>query len=536
MKLEIRADWQETIRPAVERVIAERIASRVFEKDSTVWGSAAQPEAANRLGWVGAHETSTTLLASLEPLRAAWLARGVKRVVLCGMGGSSLAPEVMAKRLQLPVTILDATSPDQVAAAFGSLTETAVVVASKSGSTVETDSHRRLALHLFQDAGLVAQERMLIITDPSSPLDDWARGEGFSVINADPAVGGRYSALTAFGLAPIALAGGELGALVADTDAAASRLRQDSLGNPAIWLAALLASVQSDFQPRGHHRDKVLLATIDLPGLPDWVEQLVAESTGKDGIGTLPIAVSHGDEDLNRELPDTLRISLAEAEPSGLAATGSDAHIVGPLGAQFLLWEVATAILGYLLGINPFDQPDVESAKQAARGALSAASQLPEPTVVDRDCAIRSKNLGSHSTLLAALDALAAALTKDGYLALLTFASRPENSRLASLRASFAMRIGRPVSFGWGPRYLHSTGQYHKGGPEQGGFLQIRISSDFDLAVPGQPYSFGDLLRAQADGDAEVLAKRGRPVLILEFPDAHTAEQQLRSYCEGGAS
>jgi len=533
LKLQIRADWLEQLTQTVNSVVANSVASRIFAKDATVWGAAAEPEASIRLGWVNAHQVAASVLQNLEPIRESWLAHGVKRVVLCGMGGSSLAPEVMAKKFALPLTILDATSPDQVAAAFRESAAVAVVIASKSGSTVETDSHRRFALDQFREANIDARDRMLIITDPGSPLDSWARGEGIPVVNADPAVGGRYSALTAFGLAPFFLAGGEAATVVAQAESTLNQLSSDSPENPAIWLAALMASLDCELTSGGH-RDKLLLSAADLPGLPDWVEQLVAESTGKEGAGTLPVAVESDAIDLRRELPDTLRIRMSEKETSGPILASEDVTLQASLGEQFLLWETATAILGYLLGINPFDQPDVESAKQAARGLLDQPKQQQVPTVVDGGCAIRGFNLGQFGTLESALDQLSHSLPKDGYLALLTFASRLENPTLETLRSQFAVLLGRPVSFGWGPRYLHSTGQYHKGGPNQGAFLQIRIRSDFDIAVPGQPYTFADLLRAQADGDAEVLAAKGRPVLILEFADALSAHKALRAYCERG--
>jgi glucose-6-phosphate isomerase len=530
LKLQVRADWQELLGPTVSRLAEEAVASRIFDQDATIWGSDAEAEAAVRLGWTTAHLTAMTVLAAAEPIRTAWSATGVKRIVLCGMGGSSLAPEVMAMKFSLPVTILDATSPDQVAASFVNPAELAVIVSSKSGSTVETDSHRRLAIDTLTKAGLRPQDRMLIITDPDSPLDRWARDEGFAVMNADPFVGGRYSALTAFGLAPIFLAGGELTELINDAQKAVETLRLDSTENPALWLAALLANL-TDSSETNTRRDKFLLSSRDLAGLPDWVEQLVAESTGKQGVGTLPIAVRSGDADLSHELADTIRIYLTEMFDSTLNAGQEDVRVVASLGSQFLLWEVATSVMGYLLGINPFDQPDVESAKRAAREVLARPKQAAAFSVVDRSCAIRALNLGAVNTLAQALDNLAEAVPTDGYLALLAFASRPEHPRLESLRSAFALRFARPVSFGWGPRYLHSTGQYHKGGPVQGAFLQIRIRSDFDLAVPGQSFSFGDLLQAQADGDAEVLAERGRPVLILEFEDANAALNALLDYC-----
>lgn len=531
MKVDIRADWLDQLRPAVKRVVENSVASRLFALDSHIWGAAAQPEAAIRLGWVNAHESAAAMLGNLTPLRATWRAIGVKRLVLCGMGGSSLAPEVMSKKFGLPIVILDATSPDQVAAAFNAPTELAVVVASKSGSTVETDSHRRYALEVFRQAGLDASERMLVITDPESPLDGWARSEGLPVINADPLVGGRYSALTAFGLVPTSLIGANLGELVADAQAAAKFLSLDSPDNPAIWLAALMSSAQSG-QSAQRHRDKLLLSSQDLPGLPDWVEQLVAESSGKEGAGTLPIAVDWEARDLDLQLPDTVRLSLLETSGSFMNSAREDARVIAPLGAQFLLWEVATAILGFLLEINPFDQPDVESAKQAARGLLSATQSVQQPQLVDQGCSIRSFNIGSFATLHGALDQFTASLAHDGYLAVLAFASRPEHPTLESLRALLALKLQRPVSFGWGPRYLHSTGQYHKGGPEQGAFLQIRVRSQFDAEIPGQAFSFGDLLRAQADGDAAVLAANGRPVLILEFSDSNSAVAILRRYAE----
>jgi glucose-6-phosphate isomerase len=470
-------------------------------------------------------------VAEIEALRSQLVAKGVTRVVLAGMGGSSLAPEVIAQTAGVPLVILDSTSPGQVLAALdgdaegGGLTQTVLVVSSKSGSTVETDSARRAFEAAFRDLGIDPVERIVVVTDPGSPLDAAARADGYTVFNADPTVGGRYSALTAFGLVPAGLAGVDISELLDEADATLLEVAIDSADNPALVLAAAMAGGEGSdgALPR---RDKLALVSdgTHIVGLPDWIEQLVAESTGKAGTGILPVVLLPVSPELDSKPADMQIVRFVDdAKEFHFRERHEDEILVsGSLAAQFVVWEYATAIAGRMLGINPFDQPDVESAKIAARGLLEVRPTPTEPafTVEGVEVRVSDPQLAASATVAGVLDALWARLPADGYVAIQAYVNRLALPQLAGLRELVAADSGRPTTFGWGPRFLHSTGQYHKGGPANGVFLQILERTDVDLEIPGRPYTFGQLIEAQAAGDASVLADgHGRPVVTLTLTD-----------------
>jgi glucose-6-phosphate isomerase len=513
-------DWTETI----DRLVSERIASRIAAKDATIWGPEAESEASIRLNWVDLHDTSRPLLAELEALQADLRSEGLDRIVLAGMGGSSLAPEVITRTAGVDLVVLDSTNPSVIARALaGDLQRTVVVVSSKSGGTVETDSQRRVFVKAFTDAGIDAASRIVVVTDPGSPFQKLSEDEGYrKTFLADPQVGGRYSALTAFGLVPSALAGADVAELLDQAAEAAPALQADSADNPALLLGAVLAASPG--------RDKAIVASdgSDIVGFPDWAEQLIAESTGKNGTGVLPVAVKgmHAPE-LHNDLPDIVHALLADKATSDVPT----ALTSGSLGGQFQLWETATAVAGYLLGINPFDQPDVESAKQAARGLLDAQPEPESAAFTDGVVEVRATEglLDGVDTVQAALEALLGKLADDGYLAVMAYLDSERDENLVAIRPALSARTGRPVTFGWGPRFLHSTGQYHKGGHPQGVFLQITGSESIDVEIPDRPFTFGTLISAQAAGDAKVLADRGRPVLRLHLTDPAAGVQQLIS-------
>ncbi len=510
----------------VEKLVGDGVASALARQDPTLWGPDAQSESSKRLSWVTLHESSRPLVERLTALRGDLHAEGVDRVVLAGMGGSSLAPEVICHTRsgsavggEHPITVLDTTDPGQISDALaGDLSRTVLVVSSKSGGTVETDSQRRTFAQVFAANGIDAASRMVVVTDPGTALEDLAAEQGYrTTVEADPEVGGRYSALTAFGLVPSALAGVDVGHLLDEAAAAAPALQADSADNPAILLGAALAAAHNA------GAEKVVLADSGsgLIGFGDWAEQLIAESTGKQGLGLLPVVV---------ETPDA----------PGFADHGSDATVVtigpavgnaqiaaeGTLGGQFLLWETAIALAGRLIGINPFDQPDVESAKQATRDLLAAAgsgsgpAQEEAPVLVDGPVEVRGGDwLGSPGTLAEAIQTLIDAAPHHGYVAVQAYLDRLDDASAAVLRAEIAGRTHLQTTFGWGPRFLHSTGQYHKGGHQNGVFLQITGSVADDLAIPDQPFTFGQLQHAQAAGDAQVLTDHGRPVLRVHLAD-----------------
>jgi glucose-6-phosphate isomerase len=527
------------------RLVEERFASRLFAQDPDLWGPAAREEAAVRLAWVGLHRTSRPLVGAVAALRSELAEQGITRVALCGMGGSSLAPEVVCATAGVPLTVVDSSHPDQVRKAIDDRpAETVVVVSSKSGSTVETDSQRRAFEQAFRDAGLDPTRHVVVVTDPGSPLDEAARADGFRVFNADPDVGGRYSALTAFGLVPSGLAGVDVGALLDEAEAVADLLAEDDEANPALRLGAAVAGTDP-------LRDKLVLVDegSGIEGLPDWAEQLVAESTGKEGRGLLPVVVADSsDPEVALPPPDVTVVRLTgdtaaadeaavtvdEADPTAAPHTeGSEIWVSGSLGAQLLLWEAATAVAGRVLGINPFDQPDVESAKKAARSLLEGTPDRVDPVFVDGAVEVRvpgdSAWLGDARGLRGAVDALLAQLDPDrGYLAVMAYLDRTDLPELPEVRRTLALRSRRPVTFGWGPRFLHSTGQLHKGGPPVGVFLQVTDEPQQDLAVPARDFGFATLVAAQAAGDARVLAEHGRPVLRLHLTDRGRGLEQLR--------
>ncbi len=512
------------VEAVVPGLVAEMVATGLTAADSSLWGPEVEAEASIRLGWLQAVSVSRPLVAEIVALRESLAAIGVDRVVLAGMGGSSLAPEVITETAGVELTVLDSTSPGQVLAALdGGLERTVLVVSSKSGSTVETDSQRRTFEAAFSDLGIDPAERIVVVTDPGSDLDTLATEAGYRVFRADPNVGGRYSALTAFGLVPSGLAGANIAELLDEADATLLEVAIDSPSNPALMLAAAIVGAPGA-TPR---RDKLGLVVdgSHLVGLPDWIEQLIAESTGKHGTGILPVVLLPVSPELQGELPsdmqivrfvdDAVHFRMREHHPGEILVSGT-------LGAQFIVWEYATAIAGRLLGINPFDQPDVESAKVAARGLLDARPAQGEPAFVEQGVEVRVSNpaLAASGTIAGVLDALWAELADDGYVAVQAYVNRLEIPQLSGLREMVAADSGRPATFGWGPRFLHSTGQYHKGGPAQGVFLQITERTDVDLEIPGRPFTFGQLIEAQAAGDAAVLAEgHGRPVVTLTLTD-----------------
>ena len=359
----------------------------------------------------------------------------------------------------------------------------------------------------------------MIVTDPGSPLDASARETGYRVFNADPNVGGRFSALTAFGLVPSGLAGVDIQQLLDEAEAVSLELALDSASNPGLVLGAAIAGTRPLKNKLG-----IVADGTHIVGFADWAEQLIAESTGKSGTGLLPVVLEVDAPELTMDLPDLQIVRLvADARATREVAEG-EIEISGSLGGQIMVWEYATAV-------DPFNQPDVESAKVAARALLDARPEPTDPAFVADGIEVRTAGpLTIESTTLAgAIDALLATLPADGYLSVQAYLDRLAYPELEELRALLAARAGRPVTFGWGPRFLHSTGQFHKGGPAIGVFLQLVGTTAEDLEIPERPFTFGQLIQAQAVGDATVLAEHGRPVLSLTVDDVASAAAALRA-------
>ncbi|HYF24554.1 MAG TPA: bifunctional transaldolase/phosoglucose isomerase [Baekduia sp.] len=479
----------------VQRAAQEQVAQRVWRRDDTLWGPAGAPETADRLGWLtiaeSLREEAGELAQWAEETRA-----GFAHVVLLGMGGSSLAPEVFRRSFGVALHVLDTTDPEAVRRAPHD--DALYVVSSKSGGTIETMS----AFHHFWEATGGDGSRFVAITDPGTSLEALGRERGFRrVFRNDPEIGGRYSALSYFGIVPAALAGCDVRAVLESAGVAEQNCSafDSSRSNSGLWLGLALGELAR------HGRDK-LTFVVDEPlgsfGL--WIEQLVAESLGKQGKGILPVA----DEPLGAPEAygeDRVFVHLrVDEDGSGhdeaLQALARAGHPVltldtrGPadLGRVMYVAEFATAVAGWVLGVNPFDQPDVQSAKDATKRVLEeGAPPIEEGT----------------------LDALLAGTAPPSYLAILGYLPPDEatDAAVAELRAAIRDRTRMTTTFGYGPRYLHSTGQLHKGGPPTGRFLQLVRDDGGDLPVPGAAYGFAQLLRAQADGDLQTLRDRGLP-------------------------
>ena len=531
LSLTLTGAAREAAENQVPGLLDHEFASRLAAKDHTLWGVDAEDEASKRLGWVSLFEDSRALLQKIAELREQLAAEGLTRVVLAGMGGTSLAPEVICATAGVELTVLDSTDPQHVAAVIGTdIEKTVLVVSSKSGSTVETDSQRRIVQQAMTEAGIDAVSRTVIVTDPGSPLAQSSAEAGVrAIFEADPTVGGRYSALTAFGLVPSGLAGADVESLLDDAEDSLAILAEDDADNPGLRLGSAIGGTVP-------LRNKLVIVDAGSPliGLGNWIEQLIAESTGKNGTGLLPVIVADGEPELHRDDADVLITQIIDVETEdGASVDNDDADLVvsshqvgtgGSLGAQFMLWEVATAVAGALLSINPFDQPDVESAKTAARGLLDAPAPEAGDSVTDGALAFRT--LGgaalteaNPSNLTEALQALVDSVPEDGYLAVTAYLDRTTETQVEAIRAQLSSLAGRPVTFGWGPRFLHSTGQFHKGGPHIGAFLQLTTSFSTDVEVPDRPFTLGKLIAAQAEGDAQVLAGHGMPVLQVHLDD-----------------
>jgi glucose-6-phosphate isomerase len=505
------SDWVAAVAAAEADLAGRTAVARLYAHDHTLWQDD-PTEISNRLGWLEEPHRmqgeTDTLLAFVRDLEA----DGLDHVVWCGMGGSSLFPELLAAtaaagtvqaRPGPSFTVLDSSHPAAVAriAETVPLDRTLFCFASKSGGTLETQCHLD-----FFSTRVAGPNQLVAVTDAGSALDTRAREQGFrAVFNANPDIGGRYSALSHFGMLPAALLGIDIAAILRGAVQTVERCGNAD-DNPGASLAAALgAGVKTG-------RDKL---TINAWGpFGDWVEQLVAESTGKHGTGILPVV---------REplaAPDrygTDRLFVAYGLDGELTALGDSGRPVvdlgsvaldgggAALGAAVVRWEIAIALAGVLLGINPFDQPDVEAAKQAARTVL--AKGLPE------------------IPFTAVADALATVKTGD-YVAVQAFVD-PASSNLARFQtARVAVRDKYQVAttLAVGPRYQHSTGQFHKGGPASGVFLQVLDASDSagrasDLAIPTRTFSFGDLITAEAAGDYLALHDRDRRVFRVRADD-----------------
>ncbi len=560
--------------PAVEGALAElgdeRVVERMWEGDHTVWGPEPE-EIANRLGWLRSPQDTQEALPEIRALAEAVRDEGVERVLLLGMGGSSLAPETFALSLGSAqgypdLAVLDSTAPEAVLGrAEGlDLSRTLFVVSTKSGGTVETLSFFRYFYNLVVEAvgAERAGSRFVAITDPGSGLADTAEEYGFrATFLNEPSIGGRYSALSLFGIVPAALIGADVSKLLGRARAAASECGPGSgpEQNPGAWLGAVMGELA-----RNHGRDKLtLLTSPSLAPFGPWAEQLVAESTGKDGTGILPVAgepegppEAYGDDRLFVVMrlegeEDAGQDELLE----GLRGLGhpvveiwlEDAH---DLGGEMFRWEVATAIAGWRLGINPFDQPNVESAKAQARKMVAEYREKgvlpePEPTAEEDGIVVYyTPAEGEAASVKGALEGFFARARPGDYASLQAYLPPSEETTqaLQRLRVRLRDRLRVATTLGYGPRFLHSTGQLHKGDAGRGLFVQITADHGRDAPIPdeagapGSSLSFGVLLDAQALGDRQALLEAGRRVIRLHLSSGGGTKEGIGRLAEEAVS
>jgi len=499
------------------------VVGRMWRKDHTVW-KPNSCEITNRLGWLAITELMREQVPTLKAFAQEIRDSDFRHIVLLGMGGSSLSSEVMRQTFGImtgypKLTVLDSIVPASVQAVTDSINpaHTLFLVSSKSGTTTEPIS----LYHYFRQmvASTVGEEKagqhFVAITDPGTPLAKLAKEAGsHQVFLNPPDIGGRYSVLSYFGLVPAALIGVDIKLLINQADS----MRRECAPsvpiseNPGAWLGTYLGTLALQ------GRDKFTLITS--PGIANfglWVEQLIAESTGKNGKGIIPIvgeplmAPAHYGNDrlfiylrLDSDNNTTIDNPMEQIKSSGQPVVTIELQDNYELGAEFFRWEFATAVASAILGVNPFDQPNVQAAKEATKRYLreyTASGRLPSVEVGD-----------------SLVDLLSEA-GKDKYLAIMAYVRQtPETDKvLTELRQKVAGKYRIATTLGYGPRFLHSTGQLHKGGPNTGLFLQITSDHERDLPIPGEPYTFGVVADAQALGDLQALQSLGRSVVRIHF-------------------
>jgi glucose-6-phosphate isomerase len=542
-------------RIAAEAGRAQQAAVGLRRRDPSVWSAdpSVQQRIANRLGWL----TSPDLMAASIDRLTAFAERtrqsGVTDVVLLGMGGSSLAPEVLRAIIGsapgYPVLhVLDSTDPAAVLAVDTPPRQTLYILASKSGSTIEPNTLAAYFRRRLEDANVARwADHFVAITDEGTALAARARDEQFREIFLNPGdIGGRYSALSFFGLVPAALMGQDVRALVSWGRAMLAAWDEPELTRNPCTLPGLMMGAAALAG-----RDKLtLVLPPELEPFGLWVEQLVAESTGKDGVGILPVAgerldpsqVDHPDRMFSAIVSDTGSTRPSAGERAHRALSAPILSITLPektaLGAEFVRWEIATAIAGALLGINPFDEPNVQQAKDATRRLLDAYTDQGRLPVASPDHVTPEGvriTLSAAARTAAAPDLLSLVHPRD-YVAFLAYLGPdPELiDVIGEFRLTVADRAQCATTFGYGPRYLHSTGQLHKGGSNTGVFILLTATPVQDVPIPGEPFSFGTLELAQALGDFGALDATGRRVVHLHFPrpDPHLIRGTLQPLLE----
>jgi glucose-6-phosphate isomerase len=559
---------EERLIAVIEHARRDEWARRLMDRDTSLWSDdpAVQAGIAERLGWLDAPGHFAAQIAALEGFGDGIRAAGFTTAVVMGMGGSSLAPEVLHRTFgtaagYLDLRVLDSTDPEAVAAALDDLDPLATlwIVASKSGTTTEplaflADAWARLDAAL--EAAISDQEPgefIVAITDPGKSVEAIPHHDDLREVFLNPPdIGGRYAALSYVGLVPASLIGLDLDALLASASTMRAACHEpDPAANPGLLLGLALGSLA-----RGGRDKLTLVADPGLAGFGAWAEQLVAESTGKHGVGIVPVdgeplgdPGTYGPDRLFVGIglagqPDPSRGRLDAFASAGFPVIRITLDDPMDIGAEFLRWEVATAIAGAVLGIDPFDQPNVEDAKVRTRRVLEAESV---GVIEGTDVAARAaeeagppvhwvQELGEDG-LVEAIRAGFRGAKPGRYVAIQAFiAPTPErDAAFSRLRALIRDRTGWATTAGYGPRFLHSTGQLHKGGAPIGWFIQLTAEHEADLQITGWPYTFGRLIDAQAQGDAEALAAAGLPVLRLRLGRDAAADLALLEAAFGAA-
>ncbi|MFG1853066.1 glucose-6-phosphate isomerase [Actinomadura geliboluensis] len=521
----------------LDRLVSDGVPGSLASRSAKLWGPDAAPLAARRLGWLDLPETSRSAADRLAEPAGDARAAGLDRIVLAAAGGTALAAEAMCRTAGVELTVLDTTDPHEVGGVLAAgLDRTLVVVV---GESVEAESLRRVFGRAFAEAGLKGAElarRFVVVAEEGSALARAAADVGHHLVPAEPDVDDRFGALGARSLVPAVLAGADAGALLEEASGLAATLRQP-YDNPALALGAALGSSALGV------RDKLVIADhgSGLDGLAGWAEQLVGGALGKDGKGLLPVVVEGVDAPGFALAGDLRRVILGRRPDEPGPGREAGVSVAGPLGAQFLLWEYAVAVAARVIGVDPFGEPDVAQSREST-AALLRSEEGTAPTVVRRPPELVEGAVEVHAsedalrgakTLTEALETVLADVPGGGYLAVLAYLDRRGDAVAAALRPLLAARGAEvrrspaPVTFGWGPRYLHTAGQYHKGGPLNGAFLQITGAVTTDVPVPGKPYTLGELQLAQAFGDLRVLRALGRPAVRLHLRDRAEGLAQL---------
>lgn len=531
MRTNLPSGFDERIKARIERAQKEDVVGRIWRKDATLWAPAGTPEVANRLGWLTISEQMLGEVEALKSFAADCRAAGYSDAVLLGMGGSSLAAEVFRRTYEgeakgLRLHVLDSTDPDQIAAieAEIDLDHTLFIVSTKSGGTIET-----LSLFEYFYSRQPNGEHFIAITDPGTALVDIASKHNFRrVFLGDPDIGGRYSALSYFGLVPAVLLGVDIEAILRSAEEGRQNCQDpDPQSNAGLWLGIALGELALG------SRDKVTLYFSEpIKALAVWAEQLIAESTGKLGRGLIPIADEplgaperYGNDRVFRDAriegeSDAELVSaidaLAQAGQATITVTLGKREDIGRF---FFAAEFVIAVAGWVLGINPFDQPNVAEAKEKTQQVLAEGTV--EPATAD----------------FSDIPALISMLEPPRYFAIMAYLpfSSEVDEAIARLRSCVRDRTGVATTFGYGPRFLHSTGQLHKGGPATGVFLQLVHEGREDREIPGKEFTFRRLITAQADGDLETLQAHELSVARIRLDDSDLAGgiDELTAFIEG---